>query len=149
MLTLLIVTPLTYAGFLDFVKDIDISKLTDPTQTAIPTSFSNDDIISDLKEALAKGTTFAVENLSANGGFMDHADVKVPIPESIQPIASSLNMLGQADLVNSFQATLNSAAEQAAPEAAAIFSNTIQQMSIDDAANILNGPDNAATEYFK
>jgi len=44
---------------------------------------------------------------------------------------------------------LNKAAETAAPEAAAIFSSVIQQMSIDDAANILKGPDNAATEYFK
>jgi hypothetical protein len=35
------------------------------------------------------------------------------------------------------------------PGAAKIFTNTIQQMSIEDGASILNDPDNAATEYFK
>ena len=80
---------------------------------------------------------------------MNHEDVKVPIPSSLQPIASSLEMLGQGRLVDSFQATLNKAAEQAAPEAATIFANTIQNMSIDDAAQILNGSDTAATDYFK
>ncbi|MBL4783653.1 MAG: DUF4197 domain-containing protein [Porticoccaceae bacterium] len=140
---------LSFAGFLDFVKDIDTSKLEMPEASQLSPNLSNDDIISGLKQALEKGTTIAVDNLSADGGFLNHADVKLPIPESLQPIASSLNMLGQGHLVDSFQATLNKAAEQATLEAAAIFTNTIQQMSIDDAANILNGADDAATEYFK
>lgn len=145
----LLSSPFVNAGFLDFVKDIDTSKLSIPTSTQLPANLSNTDVISGLKEALKKGTSIAVDNLSSEGGFLDHADVKVPIPSSLQPIASSLEMLGQGGLVESFQTTLNRAAEQAAPEAATIFSNTIQEMSIDDAANILNGADNAATEYFK
>lgn len=151
LISALLSTPIVNAGFLDFVKDIDTSKLLSPTVTAtqLPTNLSQSDIISGLKQALEKGTAIAVENLSSDGGFLNHADVKVPIPSSLQPIASSLEMLGQGSLVESFQTTLNRAAEQAAPEAAAIFSSTIQKMSIDDAAKILKGPDNAATEYFK
>jgi hypothetical protein len=45
--------------------------------------------------------------------------------------------------------SMNRAAEQAAPEAKALFIDTIKQMSFDDARNILNGSDNAATLYFK
>jgi hypothetical protein len=149
ILSLFAFSGITSAGFLDFVKDIDATKLVTPTTSKLSPSLSNEDIISGLKQALEKGTKIAVDNLGADGGFLNHADVKLPIPDSLQPIASSLNMLGQSSLVDSFQATLNQAAEQAAKEAAPIFSNTIQQMSIDDAANILNGPDNAATEYFK
>lgn len=141
--------PLSQAGFLDFVKDIDTSKLSIPTATTLSGNLTNDEVISGLKQALEKGTAIAVEALSADGGFLNHADVKVPIPESLQAIASSLEMLGQKSLVDDFQTTLNRAAESAAPKAASIFSNTIQQMSIDNATNILNGPDNAATEFFK
>ncbi len=145
----LLTTPIVNAGFLDFIKDIDTSKISIPTSSQLPANLSQTDVIAGLKQALEKGTAIAVENLSTEGGFLNHADVKVPIPSSLQPIASSLEMLGQGGLVDSFQTTLNQAAEQAAPEAALIFSNTIQKMSIDDAAKILQGPDNAATEYFK
>jgi hypothetical protein len=149
LISLLTLSPLSQAGFLDFVKDIDTSKLSIPTASQLPNNLTNDELIAGLKQALQKGTSIAIENLSADGGFLNHADVKVPVPESLQAIATSLEMLGQKGLVDNFQTTLNRAAESAAPEAAAIFSNTIQQMSIDDAANIFNGPDNAATEYFR
>ena len=145
----LLTTPIVNAGFLDFIKDIDTSKISIPSPSQLPANLSQADVIAGLKQALEKGTAIAVENLSTEGGFLNHIDVKVPIPNSLQPIASSLEMLGQGGLVDSFQTTLNQAAEQAAPEAALIFSNTIQKMSIDDAAKILQGPDNAATEYFK
>ena len=44
---------------------------------------------------------------------------------------------------------MNRAAEQAAPQATEILVSAIKDMSIDDARTILNGPDNAATEYFR
>ncbi|HIL92181.1 MAG TPA: DUF4197 domain-containing protein [Cycloclasticus sp.] len=147
---LLAFSSFSHAGFLDFVKDVGTSKLSIPTVTSqLPNNVSNEELISGLKQALEKGTAIAVENLGVNGGFLNHADVKIPIPSSLQPIASSLEMLGQKNIVDNFQTTLNKAAETAAPEAAVIFSSVIQQMSIDGAANILNGADNAATEYFK
>lgn len=52
-------------------------------------------------------------------------------------------------LVDDFVVSLNNAAEQAAIEAKPIFVNAVKQMTFDDAKKILNGPDNAATEYFK
>ncbi|MEO1889462.1 MAG: DUF4197 domain-containing protein [Cycloclasticus sp.] len=148
--SLLAFASISHAGFLDFVKDIDTSQLNIPAiSSQLPNNLTNEELIAGLKQALEKGTAVAVESLIANGGFLSHADVKIPIPSSLQPIASSLEMLGQKSIVDNFQTTLNKAAETAAPEAAAIFSSVIQQMSIDDAANILNGADNAATEYFK
>jgi len=138
-----------HAGFLDFIKDIDTSKLTSSTAASLPANLSNAEVVSGLKQALKKGTSFAVDNLSSEGGFLNQPDVKIPIPASLKPIASSLEMIGQNSLVENFQTTLNKAAEQAVPEAAAIFADTIQNMSIEEAANILKGPENAATEYFK
>jgi hypothetical protein len=44
---------------------------------------------------------------------------------------------------------LNRAAETAFPKAQKLFVDAIAQMSIDDAKNILNGPIDAATQYFR
>jgi len=43
---------------------------------------------------------------------------------------------------------INRAAEDAAKEVAPIFVNSVRQMTIRDAFNILNGADNAATNYL-
>ena len=44
---------------------------------------------------------------------------------------------------------MNRAAEEAAPIAKSIFVDAIKEMTFDDAKNILNGADTAATDYFK
>ena len=44
---------------------------------------------------------------------------------------------------------MNHAAEQAVPQAAAIFCEAIENMSVEDAQGILTGPDDAATQYFR
>lgn len=49
------------------------------------------------------------------------------------------------DVVNS----VNHAAENAAIEAKAVLTNSIRQMTIADAMNILFGANDAATEYLK
>jgi hypothetical protein len=44
---------------------------------------------------------------------------------------------------------MNRAAERAAPAAKQIFWDAIGEMTFDDARKILNGPNTAATDYFK
>jgi hypothetical protein len=44
---------------------------------------------------------------------------------------------------------MNRAAERAVPQAAAVFGDAISKMSIEDAKGLLNGGDQAATEYLK
>ncbi|MBL8630161.1 MAG: DUF4197 domain-containing protein, partial [Rhodospirillaceae bacterium] len=44
---------------------------------------------------------------------------------------------------------LNRAAEAAVPQAKTLFSDAIAQMSIEDAQNIISGPKDSATQYFK
>jgi hypothetical protein len=44
---------------------------------------------------------------------------------------------------------MNQAAEQAVPEAANILGEAIKKMSVTDAMAILNGSDDAATQYFR
>jgi hypothetical protein len=106
-------------------------------------------MVAGLKAALQDGTHYAVETLGKDGGFLDNAAVRIPMPESLAWVEKSLRTLGQEQLADDFVASMNHAAEQAVPEAAVIFSDAIQTMTMDDARAILTGPDDAATQYFR
>ena len=110
---------------------------------------SSDDIARGLKEALGKGARSAVERLGQPDGFLGNVDVKIPMPGHLSMVEKGLRAVGQDERADQFIASMNRAAERAVPEAAAVFGEAISQMSIDDARGILNGGDNAATEYLK
>ncbi len=117
--------------------------------TPATSGLSNDEMISGLKEALGKGTQYAVDNLGKEGGFLDNARVRIPMPKSLSWVEKTLRTLRQDKLADEFVASMNHAAERAVPEAAAVFGAAIQQMTLEDARGILSGPDDAATQYFR
>lgn len=102
-----------------------------------------------LREALSKGVKVAIETLGREDGFWGDELVRIPIPDSVAPLAKTARRLGADRYVDDFQQTMNRAAEQAVPAAADIFSGAIEQMTIEEAAKIVSGPDDAATEYFR
>ncbi|MGD8881303.1 MAG: DUF4197 domain-containing protein [Desulfobacterales bacterium] len=110
---------------------------------------SNDEIIQGLKEALQVGTRNAVKLVSKPDGYYQNPDIKIPLPESVQKAEKLLIAVGYGEKVDSFELSMNRAAERAAPEAKSIFGNAIKQMTFDDAKKILNGRDNEATLYFE
>jgi hypothetical protein len=110
---------------------------------------SNDEIIQGLKEALQVGTENAVKLVSKADGYYQNPDIKIPLPESVQKVEKILRATGYGEKVDSFELSMNRAAERAAPEAKSIFGNAITQMTFDDAKKILNGRDNEATLYFE
>ncbi len=110
---------------------------------------SNEDVIAGLKEALGQGARRAVKSLGRSDGFFRNAAVRIPVPEKLETIESTLRTLKQDRYADEFVLTMNRAAESAVPEAGAILSDAIRNMSVDDAKRILNGPDDAATQYFR
>jgi len=134
-----------WSDYLDKLK----GSVSIPEETASGVSLTDTEMVSGLKEALDKGTQFAVDTLGEDGGFLDNKKVKIPMPESLSWVEKSLRTLHQDELADEFIATMNHAAEQAVPEAAAIFGDAIQQMSVEDAKGILTGPDDSATKYFR
>ena len=104
--------------------------------------------ISGLKEALSVGTGNAVSLLSKNGGYSGSELTKILMPEKIQNVADMLKKVGMGSQVDTFVATMNQAAEKAAPQAKEFFMGAIKEMTFDDAKGILNGGDTAATEYL-
>lgn len=107
------------------------------------------DFYQGVLDALRVGIQRAIEALGRNGGYYNDLQVKIPVSDQLQKVAATLRRLGQDQYVDQFIKTMNKAAEQAVPQATDIFMGAIRQMKIDDAKQIINGPDNAATEYFK
>jgi hypothetical protein len=102
-----------------------------------------------LKEALTQGATKAVTSLGSPGGFLDNPKVKIPLPPSVQKFEGTLRSFGMGKYADELDTTMNRAAEAAVPEAKTLLVNSIKKMSVDDAKGILQGGDDAATQYFR
>ncbi len=112
-------------------------------------SLSDAEIGSGLKEALEVGTARVVSQLSQPDGFNADPAVHIPLPDSLDRVQSALDAVGMSSLLDDLELRLNRAAEQATPPAKDIFFQAIRDMTLDDARQILNGPDDAATRYFQ
>ena len=116
-----------------------------PVGANLPTS----DIAAGLKEALAKGTTNAIDSLGRNNGFWDNPKVRIPLPGKLEQVAGLARKAGMGAKVDAFELSLNRAAEKAVPQVADIFGDAIRKMTLSDARGILGGGDHAATDYFR
>ncbi|MBB5059005.1 hypothetical protein HDF16_003728 [Granulicella aggregans] len=102
-----------------------------------------------LKEALSRGISTAVSSTGKPGGYFDDATIKILMPPSLQKVEKGLRSVGQGPRVDEFVKSMNSAAEEAAPAAKAIFMEALRSMTIEDAKGIVTGGNTAGTEYFK
>lgn len=112
-------------------------------------SLSEDQVVLGLQEALGRGVQHAIAQLGRDGGFLTNLQVRIPMPQKLQTVEKTLRSLGQDRLADDFIATMNHAAEQAVPQAANVFIDAVQRMSIQDAKAILVGPEDSATQYFR
>ncbi|HWC53868.1 MAG TPA: DUF4197 domain-containing protein [Chitinophagaceae bacterium] len=102
-----------------------------------------------IKEALTQGVTNAVLNLNKTDGFFGSAIYKVLLPPDAKKIETTLRNLGMGAQVDKAILSINRGAEDAVGYAKPIFVDAIKQMTITDALNIIKGPKDAATQYFK
>jgi len=108
-----------------------------------------DTVISGLKEALDIGSRAAIDDVSKVDGYLANDLIHIPLPPELQQVGDLMRNFGMAEQADQFENSLNQAAENAAPQATSIIVDAIKNMSIEDANNILNGKDDAATQYFK
>lgn len=112
-------------------------------------SLSTGEVASGLKEALVKGTNYAVDFSGVKDGFYKNPKLFIPFPAEAEKVKEAALKLGLDSQVNKFEETLNRAAEQAVKEAKPIFVNAITSMTVEDAFGLLKGGDNAATDYLR
>jgi len=106
-------------------------------------------IVAGLKEALAVGTQNTVASTTQKGGYLNNPSLRIPMPEKLEGLASTLRKIGLGSQVDLFETKMNESAELAAKEAAPVFMDAIKSMTFDDAKKILNGGDTSATDFFR
>lgn len=110
---------------------------------------SRTEVDSGLKQALIQGVDKAVTELGAVDGFLGNSAVKIPLPEALKKAERTLRKLGMGQQADDLVLQMNRAAEAAVPAARLLLVGAVKKMSVADARAILNGGDDAATQYFK
>jgi len=144
-----IVTPSTPPPAVPAAPVVPAPTAVQSTKEVAISDLSSDQVTGGLKEALGKGLQAAVAQLGKPGGFLSDPSVKIPMPDKLQSVESTLRTVGQGALADQFVTTMNQAAEQAVPAAAGVFADSLKSMTVADATKILTGPDDAATQYFR
>jgi hypothetical protein len=123
--------------------------LKSPTGTTATQSLTTEEIGAGLKDALLVGSQNVVAQLGSVDGFNLDPAIHIPLPEQFNTVKSILGKVGMTSLLDDLELKLNRAAEVATPKAKELFAQAISEMTFEDAMNIYNGPDDAATRYFK
>jgi hypothetical protein len=112
---------------------------------------SQTEAIEGLKEALFVGSDTAVAQGSAVNGYFNDTLIKILLPPEANIIVDVINDvpgIGPA-LIDTVVLRLNRAAEDAAPQAANILIHAITNITFTDALAIINGSNDAATQYLR
>ena len=112
-------------------------------------AISQKEQVSALRTALTQGATAAIGKLGVADGFLGNPRVRIPLPGKLAKAEKTLKIFGLGSQTEELKIAMNRAAEAAVPEAKTIFVNAIKKMTVQDAASILTGPQDAATQYFK
>lgn len=102
-----------------------------------------------IRQALDQGTGKGIGVLNQPDGFMGNEAYKLVLPPDARKIENTLRQVGFTALVDKAILQINRAAEDAVGFARPIFLEAIRNMTIADALNIIKGPRDAATEYFR
>ena len=150
--SLVICSTLSFAFDLNsFTKEIvnDITKTETKEDKTVTSSLSQNTVSKGLKEALKVGVNYATKTLGAQNGYLNNADVKIPLPENLQKAETLIRSAGGDKIADDLIKSMNNAATNAAPETAKIFIDAIEKMNLEDAKKILAGDEHSATNYFK
>ncbi len=102
-----------------------------------------------IRDALDQGVGRGIGLLNKTDGFFGSQVYKLFLPAEAQRIENTLRQLGMGSMVDRAILQINRAAEDAVGYARPIFLDAIRGITITDAINIIRGPKDAATQYFR
>ncbi len=113
-------------------------------------NFTESEAAKAIKEALMKGISTGVDKVSVTDGYFKNGLIKIPFPKDAQVVETTLRQIGMGSMIDNVVLASNRAAESAAKQALPIFVNSITQMTINDAINIVsNKQSDAATQFLQ
>ncbi len=144
-------TPFLFALLFMSCSDLNLGELAESIPTSLPSEeapLSANEVGQGLKEALIQGVQKSVSLASVENGFYGNEALYIPFPEEAEKVKNTALKFGLDTQVENFERTMNRAAEEASKSATAIFVNAVKSMTIEDAFAILNGEENAASNFL-
>lgn len=108
-----------------------------------------EEIRAGLKDTLRVGSERVVSRLGSVDGFNTDPTVHIPLPRQLDVVKTALGKIGLSGSLENLELKINQAAEAATPKARKLFREAITAMTFDDAKAIYEGPEDAATRYFR
>ena len=112
-------------------------------------ALSSDTVEQGLKQALDIGVELVTDQLGTVDGFNADPVAHIPLPDEVQTAQKLLSAAGLGSYADEIELRMNRAAEQTMQDAGDILVNAVRQMTVADAKGILQGPDDAATQYLR
>jgi len=112
-------------------------------------ALSSDTVEKGLKQALDIGVELVTDQLGAVDGFNADPVAHIPLPDEVQTAQKLMTAAGFGSYADEIELRMNRAAEQTMQYAGDILVNAVRQMTVADAKGILQGPDDAATQYLR
>lgn len=112
-------------------------------------SLSNQEVSKGLKQALEIGAQLACNKASNKDGFYKNELIKISFPQELNQMKKTLIKVGFSSKIKEFELSLNRAAEDASTMAINILIDQIIKVKLNEVLEILNGKDDAATQYLK
>ena len=131
------------------IEDVSTTIINPTNNSSSKIDLTNEEVISGLKEALNVGIKNAVNLSSVTDGFLKNDIIRLPFPPDAIKVREKALNFGLSKQVETFEETLNRAAEEATKKALPIFIDAIKNMSVSDGFSILKGGDGAATKFLK
>lgn len=151
--TLLVLTfigaPANATSLLDTLQNKVMENLSGAETTSGSSDLSQQQIVNGLREALKVASQRVVNQVGSKNGYLKDPAIHIPLPDQLKTVQDLLGKVGLSSLADTVETRLNRAAEQAAPKAKPIIWDAITNMSLQDARDIYQGPNDAATQYFK
>lgn len=102
-----------------------------------------------LREALTIGTQRVAADLGQVDGYFGDPQIRIPLPGTLGDLQEQLSRVGLSAPLDELQLRLNRGAEAAVPEARDLVIAAVRSITIEDALNILNGGESAATDFLR
>jgi len=138
--------PVHAQGLLDKAKDLLQPALGGSSNGA---ALGQQEIADGLREALRVGAEQVTQGLGNQDGFFKDPVAFIPLPESLRKARDLMKPLGLGSLGDEVELRMNRGAEAAMPAARDVLVNAVSNLTLEDAKKILDGPEDAATQYLR